>query len=100
MEKTFSPLVRQFSAIEGLQAAYTLVYSLDAAEENGCRLTLCRTGAKPCIESVRLAASPEDGYRLLRFLSENVIQPEAWCDVLAELCPQFKPAKGGAVSGT
>lgn len=29
MERTFSPMVRQFSAIAGLQQAYTLVYSLD-----------------------------------------------------------------------
>lgn len=28
MERTFSPMVRQFSAIAGLQQAYTLVYSL------------------------------------------------------------------------
>lgn len=33
MERTFSPMIRQFSAIDGLQKAYTLVYSLDAEDE-------------------------------------------------------------------
>ena len=42
MERTFSPMVRQFSAIAGLQQAYTLVYSLDPDGETGCRLTLCQ----------------------------------------------------------
>lgn len=45
MERTFSPMIRQFSAIDGLQKAYTLVYSMDADDESGCRLTLCRTGS-------------------------------------------------------
>ena len=44
MERTFSPMIRQFSAIDGLQKAYTLVYSMDTGNENGCCLTLCRTG--------------------------------------------------------
>ena len=52
MERTFSPMIRQFSAIDGLQKAYTLVYSLDAEDENGCRLTLCRTGSGPRMEPV------------------------------------------------
>lgn len=51
MERTFSPMIRQFSSIDGLQKAYTLVYSLDAEDENGCRLTLCRTGSGSCMES-------------------------------------------------
>lgn len=55
MERTFSPMIRQFSAIDGLQKAYTLVYSLDAEDENGCRLTLCRTGSGPRMESLYLA---------------------------------------------
>lgn len=59
MERTFSPMIRQFSAIDGLQKAYTLVYSLDAEDENGCRLTLCRTGSGPRMESLYLAAAPE-----------------------------------------
>lgn len=40
MERTFSPMIRQFSAIDGLQKAYTLVYSMDADDESCCRLTL------------------------------------------------------------
>lgn len=62
MERTFSPMIRQFSAIDGLQKAYTLVYSLDAEDENGCRLTLCRTGSGPRMESLYLAAAPESCY--------------------------------------
>ena len=33
MERTFSPMIRQFSAIDGLQKAYTLVYSMDTGNE-------------------------------------------------------------------
>ena len=51
MERTFSPMIRQFSAIDGLQKAYTLVYSMDADDESGCRLTLCRTGDRQCMEA-------------------------------------------------
>lgn len=71
MERTFSPMIRQFSAIDGLQKAYTLVYSLDAEDENGCRLTLCRTGSGPRMESLYLAAAPESCYRILQYLCEK-----------------------------
>lgn len=100
MERTFSPFIRQFSSIEGLQAPYTLVYSLDEdSAAGGCRLTLCRTGSKPCIESLRLAAPPEHGYRLLQFLCENVVQPEVWRDVVEEIFPCAVPGgKGGITS--
>lgn len=100
MERTFSPMVRQFSAIDGLQKAYTLVYSLDAEDENGCRLTLCRTGSGPCMESRYLAAAPEWGYRILQYLCENGVQPEIWQDVVSELttAEQFE-RKGGALHG-
>jgi len=56
MERTFSPMVRQFSAIAGLQQAYTLVYSLDPDGETGCRLTLCRTGSSQRMDSKYMAA--------------------------------------------
>lgn len=95
MDGTFLPLIRQFSSIEGLQAPYTLVYSLDEGSAGSCRLTLCRTGAAQCIESVQLAAAPEYCYRLLRFLCENVVQPEVWQDVIAELCPEAGPNRKG-----
>ena len=61
MERTFSPMIRQFSAIDGLQKAYTLVYSMDADDESGCRLTLCRTGDRQCMKSRYIAAAPEFG---------------------------------------
>lgn len=51
MERTFSPMIRQFSAIDGLQKAYTLVYSMDTGNENGCCLTLCRTGNRQYMQS-------------------------------------------------
>ena len=100
MERTFSPMIRQFSAIDGLQKAYTLVYSLDAEDENGCRLTLCRTGSGPCMESGYLAAAPEFCYRILQYLCENSVQPEIWQDVVSELASaeQFV-TKGGALHG-
>ena len=46
MERAYAPLVRQFSSIKGYQTAYTLVYSLDAAAEGSCELTLARHGAQ------------------------------------------------------
>lgn len=100
MESTFLPLIRQFSSIEGLQTPYTLIYSMDMCSANDCRLTLCRTGAQQRVESLRLAAAPDYCYRLLQFLSENVVQPEVWQDVIAELCPDTQLCgRGGAVSG-
>ena len=94
MERTFSPMVRQFSAIAGLQQAYTLVYSLDPDGETGCRLTLCRTGSK------YMAVAPELGYRVLQYLCENGVQPEIWQDVVAELdTAQQTEQEGGAWRG-
>ena len=86
MLKTFAPLSRQFSAIEGLQKAYTLVYSLDTDGQN-CRLTLCRTGANARMDSLTIPAAPEFCYLLLQYLYENVVQPEIWRDVISEVCP-------------
>lgn len=98
MEKYVSPLTRQFSSIEGLQTPYTLVYSLDEDGTEGCRLTLCRTGKNARAESVWLEAAPETGYRLLQFMSENAVQPEAFRDLLADLYPLAQPGgKGGVV---
>ena len=100
MERTFSPMIRQFSAIDGLQKAYTLIYSLDPDDENGCRLTLCRTGSSQCMKSSHLAAAPELCYRILQYLCENGVQPEIWQDVMADLmtAEQFT-TKGGALRG-
>lgn len=86
MEDTFAPLCRHFSAICGLQKEYTLIYSLDA-EADGSRLTLCRTGDDAQMDSLVLAAAPQQGYALLRYLCENAVQPEIWRDVVAELSP-------------
>lgn len=100
MERTFSPMIRQFSAIDGLQKAYTLVYSMDPDGENGCRLTLCRTGNRQCMQSQRIAAAPELGYRILRYLCENGVQPEIWQDVVEELTgAEQLGQKGGALRG-
>ena len=100
MERTFSPMIRQFSAIDGLQKAYTLVYSMDADDESGCRLTLCRTGSRQCMESRYIAAAPEFGYRILRYLCENGVQPEIWQDVVEELADTEQlRQKGGALCG-
>lgn len=40
MERTFSPMIRQYSAIDGLQQAYTLVYTMEVEGTQDCRLTL------------------------------------------------------------
>ena len=100
MERTFSPMVRQFSAIAGLQQAYTLVYSLDPDGENGCRLTLCRTGSSQRMDSKYMAVAPELGYRVLQYLCENGVQPEIWQDVVEELTDTEQlRQKGGALCG-
>ena len=46
MERTFSPMIRQYSAIVGLQQAYTLVYAMEVEGTQGCRLTLCQIGSR------------------------------------------------------
>lgn len=97
MERTFSPMIRQFSAIDGLQKAYTLVYSMDAEGETGCRLTLCRTGSCQRMDSRYVAAGPDACYRILRYLCENGVQPEIWQDVLAELTAAHLPGEKGGV---
>ncbi len=100
MERTFSPMIRQFSAIDGLQKAYTLVYSLDAEDENGCRLTLCRTGSGPRMESLYLAAAPESSHRILQYLRLNAEKPDNWQDVMEELTTADRlEQKGGALRG-
>ena len=100
MERTFSPMVRQFSAIAGLQQAYTLVYSLDPDGETGCRLTLCRTGNRQYMQSCYIAAAPEFCYRILRYLCENGVQPEIWQDVMSELTTAAQSGtKGGVLHG-
>lgn len=53
MERTYAPLIRQFSSIKGYQAAYTLVYALDASE-GGCHLTLDRKGEREHSRSASL----------------------------------------------
>lgn len=75
MERTYAPLIRQFSSIKGYQAAYTLVYALDASE-GGCHLTLDRKGEREQQVSEFVPLHPEAGYRLLQYLCENAVQPE------------------------
>lgn len=86
MRDTFMSLCRHFSAIGGLQEAYTIIYSLDEAPA-GARLTLRRTGGAARTDSLVLPAAPERCYGLLRYLCENAVQPEIWRDVVAEVSP-------------
>lgn len=97
MERTFSPMIRQYSAIDGLQKAYTLVYAMEVEGTQGCRLTLCRLGNRQRVDSQYVAAAPEFCYPILRYLCENGVQPEIWQDVVTELTA-VDPAggKGGA----
>ena len=100
MERTFSPMIRQFSAIDGLQKAYTLVYSMDTGNEDGCSLTHCRTENRQYMQSCYIAAAPEFCYRSLRYLCENGVQPEIWQDVVEELTDTEQlRQKGGALRG-
>lgn len=62
MERTFSPMIRQYSAIDGLQQAYTLVYAMEVEGTQGCRLTLCQIGSRQQIVSQHVAAAPEFCY--------------------------------------
>lgn len=55
MERTFSPMIRQYSAIDGLQQAYTLVYAMEVEGTQGCRLTLCQIGSRQQIVSQHVA---------------------------------------------
>ena len=61
MERAYAPLVRQFSPIKGYQTAYTLVYSLNAAAEGSCQLTLARQGAQEQRVSMLVPLDPEKG---------------------------------------
>ena len=54
MERTFSPMIRQYSAIDGLQQAYTLVYAMEVEGTQGCRLTLCQISAADSRSSVSM----------------------------------------------
>ena len=97
MERTFSPMIRQYSAIDGLQQAYTLVYAMEVEGTQGCRLTLCRVGSRQQMVSQHIAKEPEFCYRLLRYLCENGVQPELWQDVVADLtAAELLGRKGGA----
>ena len=74
MERTFSPMVRQFSAIAGLQQAYTLVYSLDPDGETGCRLNNNITPARGNVkggEAVHRKNSKISRNEILRFLLKS-----------------------------
>lgn len=93
METTYLPMTKQFSFIEGLQPGYTLVYSMDPIGPECCWLTVCRTGARRCMDTLRLAAGPESAYRVLRYLYENAVQPENWRDVVEELASQPEAGK-------
>ena len=52
------------------------------------------------MESRYIAAAPEFGYRILRYLCENGVQPEIWQDVVEELAGTDQLSqKGGALCG-
>lgn len=61
MERTFSPMIRQYSAIDGLQQAYTLVYAMEVEGTQGCRLTLCRIDSRLSVSMLRQRRSSVTG---------------------------------------
>lgn len=95
MTEPFAPLFRHFSAIEGLQRPYTLIYAMEPGDL-ACQLTVCRTGQDNCCDSVVLSRPPQQCYSLLRYLYENAVQPEIWRDIITEICaPAEQRGKGG-----
>ena len=93
------PLVKEFSALEPYQEAYTLVCTLEPGKQ-GCWLSVCRS-KKPEDPVVRartwVSAPLPECRRLLRFLSENSVQPELWHDTIA--CWYPNAVKEGGASG-
>lgn len=96
------PLVRNFSALEPYQEAYTLACSLET-EGQGCWLTVSRTKAPddPADTARTWVPAPEEECgRLLQFLYENSVQPELWQDAISYWYPQVEQAEnlreGGA----
>lgn len=90
MKQDRVPLVRRFSALAPYQQAYTLVCSLEP-ETRGCWLSICRSAAPGSPEArarVWIPAPEEEGWRMLRYLWENAVQPELWQDVIACWYPQ------------
>lgn len=87
MERTFSPMIRQYSAIDGLQQAYTLVYAMEVEGTQGCRLTLCRIGSRQQMVSQHVAAAPEFCYRLLHYLCWSSAGALAGCSHRPDSCP-------------
>ena len=96
MERAYAPLVRQFSPSKGYQTGYTLVYSLDAAAEGSCQLTLARQGAQEPRVSMMVPLDPEKGYRLQQY--EIAVQPEQWDDVIADHLPALAAAPRGGTA--
>ena len=97
--EAYTPLIREFSAIEPLQRPYLLTYELDEAD-GGCRLTLSRTGETACRDSLVLDAPPLFCYSVRRYRYENAVQPEVWRDVVAECYPAAaRPAGKGVLPG-
>ena len=65
----------------------------------GCSLTLDRKGAQEQRVSMFVPLTPDEGYRLLQYLCENVVQPELWEDVIAEHLPVQAALRGGSKRG-
>ena len=78
--------VRQFSRLEGLQAAYSLRYRL-RREADRWRLELTRSdGAQT---AMGLRCSGAQARQLLRLLYENAVQPEHGAALAQDLCPEW-----------
>lgn len=95
MRETKMPLVREFTRLDGYQPAYTLEYDLEPGEQDGCRLTLRRTGLRNTVQVLRLPAPAAQGEKLVQYLYENAVQPELWQDVVREFFPLACPEEGG-----
>lgn len=82
MEHTFSPMIRQYSAIDGLQQEYTLVYAMEVEGTQGC----------PCAGS---AADSRSSVSMLRQRRSSVTGSCATCVKM-----EFSRSSGGMRSQT
>ena len=85
-EQETTEYVRQFTRLEGLQAAYSLRYRL-GQEADRWRLELTRSDGTRA--TVQLRCSGIQARQLLRLLYENAVQPEHGAALAQDLCPEW-----------
>ena len=95
------PLVRNFSALEPYQEAYTCLFSGDGGTGLLADREPDKSSGRPSRHGPYMVPAPEEECgRLLQFLYENSVQPELWQDAISYWYPQAEQAEnlreGGA----